>query len=226
LNTTWDLLLRKPYRDGGEAENPWEIPGLQTAVSVQGTINNPRDQDKGWTIEIAIPWEIVPALNGNKNQPGARPRDGDQWRVNFSRVEWRFDVVDGKYIRRKDRSEDNWVWTPQGAVNMHQPETWGYVQFSTAAPGQATFRPDPAGPAKHLLHRIYWAQHSFHNEHGRYAGTMAELGLAELGHASVASPPRIEAGADTFQASVAVRRSDGKIERWCIREDSRVWLDR
>ncbi len=62
LNTTWDLRLRKPYSAGGQAEDHWEIPGLKTAVRVQGTINDPRDVDKGWTIEIAIPWEIVAHL--------------------------------------------------------------------------------------------------------------------------------------------------------------------
>lgn len=31
-NTTWDLLLTKPYRDSGRAVNAWEIIGLKTAV--------------------------------------------------------------------------------------------------------------------------------------------------------------------------------------------------
>ena len=39
LNTTWDLRLRKPYRDGGKAEDRWDIPGLKTAVHVNGTVN-------------------------------------------------------------------------------------------------------------------------------------------------------------------------------------------
>src|SRR2546421_339538 len=31
-NTAWDLLLTKPYKDGGKAVNAWEITGLKTAV--------------------------------------------------------------------------------------------------------------------------------------------------------------------------------------------------
>jgi hypothetical protein len=225
LNTTWDLRLRKPYRDRGKPEDDWEIPGLKTAVHVDGTINNPRDVDQGWTIEIAIPWEAVGALRDNEKSQ-AVPRDGDQWRVNFSRVEWRFDIANGEYVRRKDLREDNWVWSPQGIVDMHQPERWGYVQFSTAAPGHATFQPDPTGPAKHVLHRIYHAQLSFEEEHGRYAATLDELGLADVSDGSLANPPRLQAAAGRFQASVDVRLPGGKIQRWCIREDSRVWLDR
>ena len=220
LNTVWDLHLKKPYRDGGKAEDKWDIPGLKTAVHVNGTLNNPRDLDKGWTIEIAIPWEIVRALN---DKPARAPRDGDQWRFNFSRVEWSFDIVDGKYVRRKDRREDNWVWSPQGVVNMHQPETWGYVQFSTAAPGKAAFRPDPAGPARHLLHRIYHAQKTFKKVHGRYARSLAELKLADLHDATLAGPPLLEAEADRFRATVVVKLPGGGRQRWHLREDSRVW---
>ena len=29
LNTTWDLLLPKPYKDGGKAVDAWEIAGLE-----------------------------------------------------------------------------------------------------------------------------------------------------------------------------------------------------
>jgi hypothetical protein len=75
LNTVWDLRLKKPYRDKGRAEDAWDIPGLKTAVHVDGTINNPRDVDKGWSVEIAIPWEITRALNDKSGKP---PRDGDQ----------------------------------------------------------------------------------------------------------------------------------------------------
>jgi WD40 repeat protein/serine/threonine protein kinase len=230
LNTVWDLRLKKPYRDRGKAEDHWDIPGLKTAVHVHGTVNNPRDTDTGWTIEIAIPLSIVEALRDHESAgttpASARPRDGDQWRVNFSRVQWRFDIVHGKYVRRKDRAEDNWVWSPQGVVNMHQPETWGYVQFSTAPPGQATFRPDPAGPAKHVLHRIYHAQRAFHKEHGRYARALAELSLTDLGHETLAGPPRLEADEAGFRASVDVRLPDGAVQRWWIRQDSLVWPDR
>ena len=60
LNTGWDLFLPKPYREGGKADNSWEIPGLRTAVAIQGTLNDASDRDRGWTVEIAFPW-IEPA---------------------------------------------------------------------------------------------------------------------------------------------------------------------
>ena len=125
LNTGWDLFLDKPYRHGGKARNEWEIPGLRTAVHIDGTLNDPSDRDRGWSVEIAFPWKVL-AEYAHKSAP---PRDGDQWRVNFSRVEWRHEIADSKYQKIKGLKEDNWVWSPQGLINMHVPEHWGHVRF-------------------------------------------------------------------------------------------------
>ena len=153
-NTTWDLFLTKPYRAGGKALHAWEILGLKTAVHLDGTLNDPRDVDRGWTVEIAWPWK---GLKEVTSVP-IPPKDGDQWRVNFSRVEWDLEVVDGKYRKIKDRPEHNWVWSPQGVIEMHRPERWGYLQFSTAKPGTAPFRPDPERHIRDGLQRVYEAQ--------------------------------------------------------------------
>jgi cellulose/xylan binding protein with CBM9 domain len=126
LNTGWDLFLDKPYRHGGKARNGWEIPGLRTAVYVDGTLNDPSDTDRGWSVEIAFPWKAL-AEYAHKEAP---PRAGDEWRINFSRVEWRHEIVDGKYRKVPNTREANWVWSPQGAINMHIPERWGRVRFS------------------------------------------------------------------------------------------------
>lgn len=123
LNTTWDLYLERAYRDGGSADNSWETHA-KSAVQVQGTLNDPSDVDQGWTLEVAFPWSCF--ASGGMACP---PQVGDVWRVNFSRVQWTTDVVEGRYVKRPGLPEDNWVWSPQGVVDMHQPEQWGYVEF-------------------------------------------------------------------------------------------------
>ena len=137
LGTVWDLFLNKPYRDGGKAATEWNIDGLLAAVSIRGTINDPSDRDQGWTVELGIPWSAL-----IEHAPEGRvPRDGESWRLNFSRVQWRLEQVDGGYRKLTDPStgvplpEDNWVWSPQGAVNMHMPEMWGVVMFSDSVIG-------------------------------------------------------------------------------------------
>lgn len=219
LNTGWDLLLPRPYKDGGKAVDSWEIPGLKTAVHVRGTHNDPRDADQGWTVELAFPWKVL----GELAYRPAPPKDGDQWRVNFSRVEWRHEIVDGKYRTVPKSKEDNWVWSPQGVVNMHRPETWGYVQFTTGPPGEVQFRPDPAGPARQALHAVYYAQQDFRKKHHHWAKSLPELGLPVMTHESLGGPVRIEVAGDLFQASVEVRPPGGKSRRWNIRQDARVW---
>lgn len=125
LNTGWDLFLDKPYRHGGKARNEWSIPGLRTGVHIVGTLNNPADRDTAWTVEIAFPWK---ALAEFAHKP-APPRPNDEWRVNFSRVEWQHEIVAGEYQKVPKTREDNWVWSPQGLINMHVPEKWGRVRF-------------------------------------------------------------------------------------------------
>ena len=140
FSTEWDLFLDRPYRDQGKAIFFWDIRGLKTAVSVNGTINKPGDKDEGWTVEIAFPWEVLRECAPE----GRPPKAGEQWRVNFSRVEWKTEVKDGKYQKvinpetGKRYPEDNWVWSPQGIINMHYPEMWGFVQFSDKSAGEGT----------------------------------------------------------------------------------------
>jgi len=221
LNTEWDLLLIRPYKDGGPAVNSWEIPGLKTAVHGEGTLNNPTDIDKGWSVEFAIPWKALGECAGRP----VPPVDGDQWRVDFSRVEWEHEVVDGKYRRVAGKREDNWIWSPPGIIDMHRPERWGYVQFSTAKPGTACFLPDPSTPARDLLQEIYYHQRDYQAKHKRWATTLKQLGLAHLTHESLTKPLQMKTTSSCFEAIAAIRLPDGKTSRWHIRHDSRVWAD-
>lgn len=177
LNTGWDLFLNRPYQALGKADNSWEIPGLRTAVHVDGTLNDPSDTDRGWTVELAFPWD------GFHRSPATRlpPREGDRWRINFSRVEWQVRIAGGKYEKLPGRPEDNWVWSPQGVVNMHRPEMWATVEFGAANQAGRAVGEDPLWAVKMRLHAAYDAQRAFHRRHGRYAATLRELGIDAAG---------------------------------------------
>jgi len=132
FGTEWDLLLTRPYSEKGKPDNSWNIKGIRSAVGIYGTINNPEDTDSAWTVEIAMPWESLLEYSNTNNIP----TPGDSWRMNFSRVEWHTKIVDSVYIKKtnpltgKNLPEENWVWSPQGEINMHIPQKWGYVFFS------------------------------------------------------------------------------------------------
>lgn len=210
FNTTWDLLLTKPYKDGGHAVHAWEITGLKTAVRLDGTPNDPRDTDKGWTVEIKWPWKGLHEMVNAKATP-LPPKDGDRWRINFSRVEWDTEVADGKY-RKTSKVEHNWVWSPQGLIDMHRPERWGYLQFSTAKPGTAAFKPDADWDIRDALHRAYYAQRNYHKEHGKYAS------VADLGLKLPAGRLELEATRNSYELTW----NEGGKPRYRIAQDARI----
>lgn len=135
LGTIWELTLDKPYAKGGNAALGTNLPGLKSAVKIDGTLNDPTDTDTGWSVEVFLPWKDLAKYTGKLPSP---PNAGDTWRINFSRVEWIHLVKDGKYVRvpehrakipEGDHPEDNWVWSPQSEIAMHIPEKWGKLMF-------------------------------------------------------------------------------------------------
>ena len=225
LNTIWELTLDKPYRDGGKTKDPDNLAGLRTAVHVRGTINDPSDTDAGWSVEIAFPWKGLKRFAGKKGSP---PKEGDTWRVGFSRVEWLIDIINGQYrkIPPETRPEDNWVWSPQGVINMHCPERWGFVQFTREPPGQGRFKPDPAWPAREALMEVYHRQHVFFGLHKRYAATLSELGVnAALASPALAKPLAMTPTKSGFVATAVVKLPTGATATLHTQEDSRLWQD-
>ena len=161
FNTIWDLLLTKPYRDGGHALNAFDAKGLISKVHVEGTINDPSDKDDYWSVEIAIPWKVFQEISKSESPPEIN----DTWRINFSRVQWQTNIVGDSYIKKKDNKdknlpEFNWVWSPQRAIAMHEPEFWGIVTFSDL---EADQRPNfisdfGSEEVRQLLYHVHRAQ--------------------------------------------------------------------
>ena len=132
LNTVWDLFITAPYRDGKAcvALHDWDIKGLKTAVSLQGTLNEGEANDTSWTVEVAWPWS---SITGHSHLPrrGEPPMPGTEMRFNFSRVDH-----DGGV-------ESNSVWAPTRQATIHAPEHWGRIRFSEKCVGTPeTFPPE------------------------------------------------------------------------------------
>lgn len=170
LNTVWDLFIDKPYREQNQPVlNDWDMNGLKSAVKVNGTLNNPNDKDKGWTVELAIPWTVYKTSYYQDNVP----RD-QFWRVNFSRVNWDYELVNGKYQRKKGTDgkflhEYNWVWSPQGVINMHEPEKWAYVFFSTKSVQEKdNFSIPDDERIKWELYKLYRGQKAYYSKNKKW----------------------------------------------------------
>jgi hypothetical protein len=141
LGTEWDLLLTQPYRVGGRAISNYNLDNLETAVSYKGTVNDPSDIDSLWAVEMAIP---ISDLSYLRHPRKLKPDTSELWRINFSRVHWDHQVINQTYQRKRGndtlQKEYNWVWSKQKVINMHEPEKWGYLQFteSTSTEGVNT----------------------------------------------------------------------------------------
>lgn len=215
FNTVWDLFLSRPYRDGGPAMHHWDIHGLITAVHLNGTVNQPGDTDRSWQVEIAIPWQVL----AEAAHTASPPEDGDQWRMNFSRVQWETRIVENQYEKITDPStgrpfpEANWVWSPQGLVNMHYPEMWGIVQFSntSAGTGPVPFKKDPGMNAQWALRLVYYQQQNYFRTYGKFAEDFQPLSLPDLDIPGYTWPPSISVSPNQFEAAVSNSESRNQL---------------
>lgn len=115
----------------------WDCAGLKSAVQVHGTLNNPEDTDKGWSVEIAFPWSSLSPFTTGK----CPPAPGDVWRAHLGRA----------HRARADGDRTYWTWPVIGVLDCHQVDRWGSLIFSgdPAALEKATPRKgDTAGQLK------------------------------------------------------------------------------
>lgn len=211
LNTFWDLFMTKPYRTGGFPISAWDIRGIRTAVDVQGTINNPSDKDHGWSVEIALPMKILMQSSGLKGLP----KDGDEWRVDFTRVEWGVKSKDGRYQRIDDQTS-YWAWSPIGLIDFHYPDMYGYLQFSdlTAGGTEEAFIEKPEEKAKRVLRELFYKERAYYSDHGRYTRDLKDLNFQKKDIPGYEQPPIIETAADFFEISMTA--SDNKVRVYIL----------
>jgi hypothetical protein len=100
------------------------LPGLRTAVHVDGTVNLDTDRDRGWTVELAFPWKSLSWLATDGR--ASPPKHGDAWRMDFSRFNTYKEAPPAK-------DSGGWFWTKHGVWDSHIPECFAHVQFSTNA---------------------------------------------------------------------------------------------
>lgn len=105
-----------------------DFEGLRSAVHVDGTLNDARDHDRGWSVELALPWRDFEALAAPDGR-SLPPKDGDVWRMDFSRF--------NQYKAAPPAIDSGgWAWSPHGVWDSHIPELFVQVQFSTRQVGE------------------------------------------------------------------------------------------
>ena len=117
-NVVWDGKDHNPDLLPNEKttyDDKWNCAGLLTAVHVDGTFDDRTDIDKGWTVEMAIPFAGL-----NRKTPASDER----WRANLFRIEF-------------GASEEYDAWSPPQNPGeppaFHVPSRFGSLVFSGRA---------------------------------------------------------------------------------------------
>lgn len=179
----FDLSLEMPYRAPRRnfVQFQWNCPGLKYAIKVDGTLNDNRDTDRGWTLECAIPREAISQEFDNVLKAG------EYLRVGFSRVEWQTEKnASGRTFRKKNAEggylpEDNWTWPSTGMIAMHMPERWGYVYLSPTNIGSGTeqFQYPAYRPIEKLLWAMFYEQEKVMEKTGKYLNSVKAFKLTK-----------------------------------------------
>ncbi|GHU21646.1 hypothetical protein FACS1894172_12520 [Spirochaetia bacterium] len=100
----------------------YDLPGLQTAVNINGAINTPDIFSQGWTVELAIPWKSITPWFEKRHFP---PAHGDILRAAF----FRFEALEyhGKIIPESI----GWALNEHGVYDSHLPEHFSYLHFDS-----------------------------------------------------------------------------------------------
>jgi len=115
----------KTEPQGPFGHEDWD-PKLKSAVVVEGSLDKEGDNDKGYTVEIQIPWKAF--AKGAKTLP---PAAGDAWRMNFYAM----------------KNNGGVAWSPiLGQGNFHKATRFGRITFAdgSAPKGQMEAGVEPA----------------------------------------------------------------------------------
>lgn len=208
--TLFDLMLDKPYRSNGNFVLQWNCPGIQLAVHNEGTLNNDKDKDSYWSVEMAIPYQAI-TLNFDKPL-----KAGNVWRINFSRVEW----------LKKGGPEENWVWSATGKIDMHMPERWGYLYFTDSLvgtnPGTLT------NPYNKDIYKVLWAlfyaEKDYYETHKYFAASVDALGLTAADKALLPDGCVVEVEGAKRQFMITITDVAAK-QRYSVNNDGKFSLE-
>jgi hypothetical protein len=132
--------------------------------------------------------------------------------------------VNGRYEKDETRPANNSAWSPHHSTGIHDPESFGIVQFSHKTFGTAEIVPDKSLPARSILMQIYNAQKKFNKENGRYAASLEELGLMPETREGMNAVRQFTMNPGGYIATVELS-DENKTTRWHVNEISRLWKE-
>ena len=114
LGGVFDAVIANRLDPEGKSigfEGDWDYTarGMESRVTVSGTISRPGDRDRFWRVEVRIPFADL---------DGGIPASGTRWRANFYR-----------FNRGGGRPAEKQAWNPTRDATFHQPSAFGTLVF-------------------------------------------------------------------------------------------------
>lgn len=154
---------------------------------MDGITNSPQTVCTKWCIEMSYPLAELVQFDTLRQRSA---KAGDVWRVNFSRVQYELEVIVDEesselcYEKVPDKREANIVWASTGVIDIHRPEKWGFVFFSSQnelpggedelASAMAEFLHEQIAMER-ILDTIYYDQREFYKRHEGFASRWEQL---------------------------------------------------
>jgi hypothetical protein len=104
------------------AHRAYDLPGLQTSVTIDGELNNPLVRSTGWEATVRFPWPALSDLSGG--------------RFNSS-MESHIPMFLGRFQQLQISGQQvtaAWCLSPHGVADTHQPEQFTRVTLNRARP--------------------------------------------------------------------------------------------
>lgn len=127
-NAVFDARFPRPTNRDLEPARAWNLEALETAVAIDGVLNDASEPDRSWTAEVRIPWTSLP--DADQVLP---LENGREFRLNFYR-----------YDRSTGRPTTYYAWSPIGGGSFHKPERFGVARLQ-GNPRRRAIEPAPDG---------------------------------------------------------------------------------
>lgn len=113
-NVQFDALVHNPTeeRSSLRIDTSWDCADWESGVVVDGTLDDRSDTDRLWIAEMSFAFASLPGL------PHCPPRPGDEWRVNFYRID-----------RTPTPEFSAWSPTLRHPPDFHVPSRFGRLVF-------------------------------------------------------------------------------------------------
>lgn len=117
----YDYIIKCPNAScgGWSDDQVFDVKNIEIKTTIDGTLNNSNDVDKGYIVECKIPFSSLTNIsNGNFTKPS----NNTSWKMNLFRIDY----------NGKNSSLEYQSWTPHNSHGFHQPSKFGVIHFMSS----------------------------------------------------------------------------------------------